>query len=314
MFTLLLALMDTHTGLTRAELFARVPGYTGESDDPSQARMFERDKAMLRDAGYPIETIEDLDDNKFTRYRVSRDALVDPAEMTFDSGERMLLALALELWEQAALGDDARQARLRLRADPAFKSPGALPFAIDARSVDPALHPLRAACEDHQVVTFDYHRPGDDEPRSRRVQAWAVVLFGGRWLLYGWDEMRQAPRMFLLRRIVSRIRASAPSSSAEQPADPAQEALDRLQRLWDSQSAEVAVVPGSDADMRLRRRPGTAAAGIRLTVHYSDESLLADELTGYASDIEVISPDSLAAAVRSRLERIAAVHSIEEAG
>lgn len=307
LFTLLLALIDTRTGLTRGELFDRVPGYREGGDGPSQQRMFERDKLLLRDAGYPIETIEDLDDNKFTRYRVSRQALVDPDELKFDSGERLLLAAALQLWDRGALGDDARLARMRLRADPEFPSQH-LPVSSLAQAADPALGPLRNACDEGLLARFDYHRPGDEKPLSRRVEAWAVVLFGGRWLLYGWDQLREAPRMFLLRRIVSKVRTSALTDPAEPPADPAGDALDSLESLWQQQSAEVAAVPGSDADMRLRRRPGTEIESGRLRIHYSDLSLLADELTGYAADVEVLSPPQLVSAVRDRLEVIAAAH------
>lgn len=310
-FTLLLALLDTREGLTRAEIFSRVPGFN-DPENPSQQRMFERDKQELRSAGYQIETIEAFDDNKFTRYRIEPSSIVSLDAMSFDSGERILLALALQLWEESALGDDARRARMRLRADPEFDTKLSDPIAASTRAMDPALAPLRNACEEGLVAEFDYHRPGDAAPRKRRVQAWAVVFFAGRWLFHGYDLALQAERTFLLRRIVSKVRTKVSSQPIVPPDDIAERALAELDALWKRQSALVSVIPGSDADMRLRRRDGTEIVEGRLRVHYSDEALLADELSGYATDVEVLEPESLADAVRERLQRIVDAHTRSE--
>ncbi|HIY67548.1 MAG TPA: WYL domain-containing protein [Candidatus Agrococcus pullicola] len=308
-FTLLLALMETRDGLTRAQIFSRIAGY-GDPENASHQRMFERDKRELRAAGYQIETLEAFDDNKFTRYRLDPTSILSLDAMTFDSGERVLLALALQLWEESALGDDARRAKMRLRADPEFTGSLADPIATGTRAMDPALAPLRTACEEGLVAHFDYHRPGAAQPRTRRVEAWAVVFFAGRWLFHGFDLDLQQPRTFLLRRFVSKVTTSVSKRRIAPPEDIAQRALAELEDLWNHQRATVSAVPGSDADMRLRRRNGTTADGERLHIHYSDEALLADELTGYATDVEVHEPASLAAAVRERLRRIANDHPI----
>lgn len=308
-FTLLLALMESREGLTRAQIFSRIAGY-GDSENASHQRMFERDKQELRAAGYQIETLEAFDDNKFTRYRLDPTSILSLDAMAFDSGERVLLALALQLWEESALGDDARRAKMRLRADPEFVGSLADPITSGPRAMDPALAPMRTACEEGLVVHFDYHRPGAARPRARHVEAWAVVFFAGRWLLHGFDLDLQQTRTFLLRRVVSKVRTSVSKSGITPPDDIAQRALAELEDLWKHQWATVSVVPGSDADMRLRRRNGTKAEGERLHIHYSDEALLADELTGYATDVEVQEPASLAAAVRGRLRSIAETHPI----
>ncbi|WP_293694238.1 WYL domain-containing protein [uncultured Agrococcus sp.] len=308
-FTLLLALMETRDGLTRTQIFSRIAGY-GDPENPSHQRMFERDKQELRAAGYQIETLEAFDDNKFTRYRLDPTSILSLDAMAFDSGERVLLALALQLWEESALGDDARRAKMRLRADPQFTGSLADPIAAGTRAMDPALAPLRTACEEGLVARFDYHRPGATRPRTRHVEAWAVVFFAGRWLFHGFDLDLQQPRTFLLRRVVSKVTTSDSKSGIAAPQDIAQRALAELEDLWNHQRATVSVVPGSDADMRLRRRNGTSARGERLTIHFSDEALLADELTGYATDVEVLEPASLATGVRERLQRIADDHPI----
>lgn len=306
-FTLLLALLDTREGLTRAQLFARVPGY-GDPDNASEQRTFERDKVELRNAGYQIETIESFDDNKFSRYRIEPGSIVALEAMSFDSGERVLLALALQLWEESALGDDARRARLRLRADPDFGAEATQPIAAAPLAMDPALTPLRNACEEGLVAEFDYCKPGDIGPRGRRVDAWAVVYFAGRWLFHGFDLDMNAERTFLLRRISSPVRTKTSSSRHEPPVGVAEGALRELQQLWQGQSALVSTVPGSDADMRLRRREGTEVIDGRLRIHYSDLELLADELTGYATDVQILEPEGLREAVRTRLRAIVDAH------
>ncbi len=60
LFNLVLALMATRNGLTKAEIFSSVQGYsetfTVGGDTVALDRKFERDKKTLRDTGIPLET------------------------------------------------------------------------------------------------------------------------------------------------------------------------------------------------------------------------------------------------------------------
>ena len=312
---LFLALVHTQTGLTKHELYSRIHGYDPDPKRQSATdRKFERDKKALRHSGLAIQTVlpHGEVDNKETRYRIDPSVIAPLEAMSFDSEERFLIASALRYWQGEAIAGDSRAAEIKMRANPEFAGLTSTPVVATGRAVDPALHPLRDACDAQKVVRFTYQRPGSSQARERRVEAWAVVYFDGRWLFTGRDLWAEAPRTFLLRRILSDIvieNADADEPAFDRPEGAAERALDDLRALWQSQTAVVSVVPGSDADMRLRRREGTEARGTRLTVHYSDLELLADELTGFANDVTVVEPDSLRDAVAQRLRRIADMHS-----
>jgi proteasome accessory factor B len=56
------------------------------------------------------------------------------------------------------------------------------------------------------------------------------------------------------------------------------------------------------------------ADGSRLTLHYADLNILADELAGYGPEVLVMAPPELRDAVRQRLERTAQAHGTTESG
>lgn len=68
-------------------------------------------------------------------------------------------------------------------------------------------------------------------------------------------------------------------------------------------------VPGSDADIRLRHRPGTVEEDGLLVIHHADRHLLADELAGFGADIAVVWPEEQRELVRQRLARIRDLHA-----
>ncbi|SJM58889.1 helix-turn-helix transcriptional regulator [Agrococcus casei] len=312
---LFLALVNTQTGLTKHELYTRIHGYDPDLKRQSATdRKFERDKKALRQSGLTIQTVlpHGEIDNKETRYRIDPSAIAPLEAMSFDSDERFLIASALRYWQGEATDSDSRMAEIKMRANPEFSGMTSAPVSATGRAIDPALRALRDACDAQKVVRFDYQRPGSSQARERRVEAWAVVYFDGRWLFTGRDLWAEAPRTFLLRRILSDIVIENPDADEpafDRPVGAADSALADLRELWQQQTAVVSVVPGSDADMRLRRRESTTADGPRLSVHYSDLELLADELTGYANDVTVLEPERLRDAVAERLQRIASMHS-----
>ena len=61
-FSLILALIATDVGLTKAQILSTVTGYAGRysmgGDNSALERQFERDKDDLRELGVPLETID----------------------------------------------------------------------------------------------------------------------------------------------------------------------------------------------------------------------------------------------------------------
>ena len=116
---LVIALLGTRQYVTAARIRATVPGY--EPDDGSDRadeafkRMFERDKAELREMGVPLETgrtsVFDTEDG----YRIAR-ADYELPEITLTGEEAAAVGLALRLWQSAQLAGAAESALVKLRA------------------------------------------------------------------------------------------------------------------------------------------------------------------------------------------------------
>ena len=112
--------------------------------------------------------------------------------------------------------------------------------------------------------------------------------------------------MFLLRRIVGPIATGAAAAVPE--GDHTAEAMAGLEKTWQRGVAEVEVVPGSDAATRLGNLRGSRLVGDRITLHYVDVNIMADELAGFGPEVLVLSPPELRDAVIARLTRTSADH------
>ena len=110
LFSLVLALLATETGLTKADVLSSVQGYRQRyrpgGDNASLERQFERDKEDVRDLGVPLESIElpaDQGASQYTRYRIPKGQYDLPADVTFTPQEIALLDLAALAWREGSL-------------------------------------------------------------------------------------------------------------------------------------------------------------------------------------------------------------------
>jgi proteasome accessory factor B len=312
---LVIALLGTRQYVTAARIRAIVPGY--EPDDGSARadeafkRMFERDKAELREMGVPLETGRTSAFDTEDGYRIAR-ADYELPEITLTGEEAAAVGLALRLWESAQLAGAAHGALLKLRAAGIDVDPGrTLPIQPRLDSDEPAFEPCYAAARDRRVLTFDYRRPDETTPARRRVQPWGVVAWHGRWYLAGLDLDRRAPRVFRLSRVTGTPRATGPHNAYEPPPD-----VD----LAGLVAGAVGGAAGEEQLVVVRARPG-AAVGLRrwaqplgagpdgedrLQLRTTEPSRLADQLAAYGPDVVVESPASVRDAVVDRLVRLAA--------
>ncbi|CAN5355043.1 WYL domain-containing protein [soil metagenome] len=315
LFSLVLALLATDSGLTKNEILSTVQGYSQRyshsGDNSNLERQFERDKDDIRELGVPLETIDSpgqAGNNQNLRYRIPRGAYELPADISFSPEETALLNLAAMVWREGSISGESRRAIIKLRSLGVTTAEPVLSYAPRVRVRDAAFEPLSTALEKHQMVRFAYLKPGDAESSVRTVAPLALVQHQGRWHLYADDAEGGSPRTFLLRRIVSQVN-TLPKSFPPPPADTKDRALLELEDVWNRNTALVEVEPGTDAATRLRRRRGSSiAASGALELHYSDANIFADELAGYGPEALVLSPPELREAVRSRLERTAADH------
>jgi len=316
LFSLVLALLATETGLLKSEILSTVRGYAERYDprggNANLERQFERDKDDIRDLGIPLETVESPDrpgDNQALRYRIPKGEYDLPVDLRFTPDELALLGLAAEVWREASLSADSQRALTKLRSLGIEPREPVIGYAPRLRVRDAAFEPLRQALDRRQRVRFHYLKPGEQAPRLRTVEPYAVVLHEGRWHLHGRDVDAAGPRTFLLSRIVGDVKALAGTPFEAPPSDVQDRVLADLQALRLANTADLVVSAGSDAEVRLGKRAVETDddAGV-IRLHYTDEVVFADELASYGPEVRVIAPDSLRAAVRSRLATVAAAH------
>lgn len=321
LFSLVLALLSTESGLTKGEILANVQGYrqrfVRRGDNASLERQFERDKDDVRELGIPLETIETpgaAGNNQTLRYRIPKGEYDLPVDVRFTPDESALLSLAAMAWREGTLSAESRRALLKVRSagsedDDAVAGLGVEAYAPRLRARDVAFEPLRAALDRAAAVRFDYITPGQHEARTRSVAPLALVQHGGRWMLAAHEFDTGADKNYLLSRIVGPVTAFEVGRHPA-PAGAAERALGELDRLWSERTATIAVVPGSDADRRLSRRRDTASQGDGvLVLHHVDPQILAEELAAFGPEVRVLEPDDLRERVRARLRALVADHS-----
>ena len=197
LINLVIALRETRRPMTAADIRERVAGY-GQPDQEAFRRMFERDKADLRDLGVPVDTVslEPWDDRPGYRIDPRRYNLPD---VRLEPDELAALALAVQA---TGLGDEGVPGLLKLEV-----AAGA-PIA-GRRSGDPGLgvsleSPHRQTLIEAQltrtVVGFTYRAMGG-RAIQRTVDPHAMIHRSGRWYLVGRDHARDQRRAYRLDRI-----------------------------------------------------------------------------------------------------------------
>jgi proteasome accessory factor B len=320
LFSLVLALLATEAGLTKNEILSTVQGYRQRydayGDNASLERQFERDKDDIRELGVPLETIEtpgDPGNNQSLRYRIPRTAYELPADISFSSAETTLLNLAAMAWREGSLSRESQRALLKLRSIGVETSDPVLGYAPRIRTRDAAFDPLSDALARRVTASFPYLKPGDASARLRTVSPLALVQHQGRWHLKAIDHGVGEPRTFLLSRITGPVKIGRQPIEVA-PGSYAASALDELDEIWEANVAELEVEEGTDAEVRLARRRGAERGdGNRVSLHFTDVNLLADELAGFGPEVRVLGPEALVDAVRSRLEAAVAAHSAPRA-
>jgi proteasome accessory factor B len=305
---LVICLLSTRQFLTAERIREAVPGYEtadgSERVDEAFKRMFERDKAELRDLGIPLETghnsLFDTDEG----YRITRrEYELPPVE--FDAAESAAVGLAARLWQSATLGAPARSALIKLRAGgtdlDTTGTPGAVPF-IDAS--EPSLPALLDAARHTQAVRFDYVKSGSGVAERRTVEPWGVLSLRRHWYVVGHDRDRGEVRSFRLSRIEGTVDVFGEPNGYERPAE-----LDLVSyvsgRVADEHRVAHVRVDGSGAG-RLRHLAASGADqdGV-LSIPFADIGALASIVASAGTAAQVLDPPELRDAVISRL-RLAA--------
>lgn len=305
---LVMALLSTNSGMSKSEIFQNVRGYretfTSHGSTVALEKVFERDKETIRSVGFPLSD-NGSDNPADTRYFIKQ---ADYGMADFTAAEVNILNNASAIWQQSSLSDDAKASARRMAALDVISDSHYVGYAPRVTTHDPAFPVLKEFLSEGKAVKFRYLKPGHVMGDVRTVSGLALIQFEGHWMLHGFDHDRQATRNFLLQRMVS-MPHSAGVARIQAGNEHSDTALDELHNLWESTTAVVEVVPGSEADIVLQNRRSTRNLSDSLReVHFVDEAILADELCAFGPDVVVRSPESLRSSVIHRLTVLEALH------
>jgi proteasome accessory factor B len=299
---LVICLLSTRQFLSAERIRDAVPGYEAadgsSSTDEAFKRMFERDKAELRDLGIPLETGHNSYLDNEDGYRITRrDYELPPIE--FDPAEAAAVGLAARLWQSATLGEPARAALIKLRAAGtdvhASDTPGAVPY-LDAS--DPSLPALLEAARLSRAVQFEYTKSGMGTAQRRTLEPWGVLSWRRRWYVAGFDRDRGEARSFRLSRISGKVEFVGKPGGFERPEKVDLRELVAGRMPEDTRVARV-WVDGSGAG-QLRRIADSEVDG-ELTIPFTDIHMLARLVAASGTSARVLEPKDLVDAVVERL-------------
>jgi len=301
---LVICLLMARRFVPRTELRRVIEGYHG-LDDSAFARMFERDKAELRDLGVAIETNEETAwTPEEIGYRiVRRDVELAPIE--FSAAEIAALGLAAQVWDSATRAGQAVSALAKLRAAGIDPDPGRLTaLAPSVGAKESAFAPMWTAMIEQARVTFGYHG------RVRRLEPWAMTCRHGAWYVIGEDLDAGESRTYKLVRVEGAVRRG-PAGAFQRPNGVDVDALlDKLELSQPDAHAVIAVRDGCAAALRRSATPAVWDDPVPPGFHayqlaYASHQDVVGELCANGSDVIVLAPHDLRAAVVAQLEAVA---------
>lgn len=302
LLNLVIALRESATALTAEDVRERVAGY-GQPDADAFRRMFDRDKAALRELGVPVAVVEGWDGRP--AYRVDPEAYdLPPLELT--QAEVAALALATSA---AGLQDEARPALERLAVDAGEPAAAAAPVPrVGLDLEDPRWPAIAAAQLARQRVAFRYQAPGRAASR-RTLEPWALVHRRGRWYVVGRDVDREERRAFRLDRIIGDVEpvgepGAFPAPRADVSVD------DVVPAAREDGPAMAEVRAGPDAAWRIARRArgaGRPAArgDTEFTVPVGDPDAFVGWIVDLGPDVELVAPPDLRQRLVEHLRAVA---------
>jgi proteasome accessory factor B len=307
MLNLLFVLLNSRVPLTREQIRERVPGY-GESNEAFE-RMFERDKAALRDLAIPVETKPvDLFHDDVVGYRIDRQDWLMP-EIVLSAQERTYLTLAASAWQSAQQRAAAAQAVRRISAQEQEDHP-VIPISLaKGRKHIPEL--LEAIAAKHTVV-FEYVGATDETAIRRNVDPWRALLHGGHWYLIGFDQDKGEIRTYRTDRIVGEV-----TVTKQQVLEPMPPNFDvaSLVSHWDAVDhgkylAKINLRPGRGASLRLLASETSIGDDWdTLTIPYFHESQIVGLIASSCDVARVLEPASLHEAVSRVVKTTLSVHN-----
>lgn len=282
-------LMETRTALTQEQIINELAGQY-PAGDAAQRGAFERDKALLREIGVPLES-EMLGGNDAgrTAYRIDR-GRYELADLKLTPDERAALQLAVA----AARLADAQFGLLKLGGDRS-----SAPLVVANIPDLPALPALREASAARAEVGFGYHGS------PRRLYPYALLLRDRYWYVIGLDCDRAEVRTYRVDRMEGDLLVGAAhaferpegfDARAAFPADPkllGDEPAARAEVLVDEPRAAAVARELGEGSVLMHREDGA----ILVEVPCANLDAFRSWLFGLGEHAEVMSPPDVRADV-----------------
>ncbi|MDQ1689548.1 MAG: proteasome accessory factor [Frankiaceae bacterium] len=304
LLNLVIALLATRRGLNIGQIRDKVQGYEDQTDEAFE-RMFERDKAELRDLGVPLETVllDAWSDEQ--AYKIARGDYELP-DVVLAADEAAAVGLAVRFWRSDEMSAAVASALRKLRAagvEVDEPLPTGLEPVVDAS--DPGLLTLWDAVRDKTAVRFPYRAASGSATTERHLEPWGVASWHGRWYVGGHDRDRGEPRVFRLDRISGPIRADKGGFEAAVPASVDVAGMVAAAEPDPSGHARVRVRAGAGHDLRRSSAVVSTDEGWdELDYEYGDIERAAQWVAGLGADAVVLDPPELRAAVIRRLRGV----------
>ena len=291
-------LMATRQPLTQEQIINELKNQY-PAGEAAQRGAFERDKALLREIGVPLDSeVLAGGDAGRTAYRIDR-ARYELADLQLTADEQAALQLAVA----AARLADAQFGLLKLGGDRS-----SAPVVVANIPELPALPALREATATHSEVGFTYHGT------PRRLQPYALLLRERYWYVIGHDIDRDEVRTYRVDRLESELEVGAPGAF-ERPAgfDPRTTFPADPKLLGDEPRARAHVLVDQPRAEAIERELGASAVlerkddgSVVVDVACANLDAFQSWLFGLGEHAEVLAPAEVRAGVIDWLEAMVA--------
>ncbi|WP_026530677.1 helix-turn-helix transcriptional regulator [Haematomicrobium sanguinis] len=315
LLTLVQVLLGSRLGLTKRDIFDAVELYDYADTEVAKEKLFDRDKATLRELGIPLSTSGEDElfehETSGTRYRIDPTSYRLP-ELHFTAPQARLLQLASSVWDELVLGQSARSALRKLgiqeEASPALGSGHGVTSA--------KLNQLTEALRDHKVATFDY-RSANGDIQQRKVNPWGIGTRYAHWYLIGFDHARNEERVYRVSRIIGEVGIARSASAAPAYDIPAnfdiKRALADISEAVPERDAVFRLVPGRGHMLRAAARApegeGADANPNVVTIPFRSEEHLLGLILSSARAVLDVTPPRLQSLAQEQLAAIAGLHT-----
>ncbi|MBW8173250.1 WYL domain-containing protein [Ornithinimicrobium sp. Arc0846-15] len=315
LLNLVICLLYTRRPLSKARIRKLVPQYQDSSPDAFD-RMFERDKDELRELGIPLRTeaiVESFEDD--LGYRIDEREYRLP-DVAFSADELAVIGLASRAWSQASLAGPAAQALRKLQAS-GLERDDASVLGLEPllHTAEPQFEAVRKAVVQQYAISFSYRSGRDRALSDRKVEPWALTNWHGRWYLTGFDQDRQAARVFRLDRFSGKASKLRKQQTYHVPAEHDPRAMITASQSGTATSAiQLRLRSGKGASLRKQAaRITTGEVWDELTVEGARLDRIVPDILSLGPDAIVTAPEEARVAVRAAIQRILSTHQGSEA-